>query len=119
MTTYIQHLSEPWFSLIKLNIKKVEGRLNKGTFAKMKIGDYIIFENSDFDLKRTVKVKIKNIIEYESFKQYLEKEKLERCLPGISNINDGIKIYRKYYSKSQEIEFKILAIKIKQKKINN
>ena len=32
-------LSEPWFSLIKLKIKKVEGRLNKGDFANMNIAD--------------------------------------------------------------------------------
>ena len=30
MTTYTKHVSEPWFSLIKLGIKKCEGRLNKG-----------------------------------------------------------------------------------------
>ena len=35
-----KHLSEPWFSSIKLGIKQCEGRLNKG--------DYIQFENNDF-----------------------------------------------------------------------
>ena len=33
---YRKHLSEPWFSLIKLGIKTVEGRLNKGVFSKIK-----------------------------------------------------------------------------------
>jgi ASC-1-like (ASCH) protein len=44
MTTYTKHLSEPWFSLIKIGSKKCEGRLNKGDFSKMKKGDYILFE---------------------------------------------------------------------------
>jgi hypothetical protein len=43
MSIYEKNLSEPWFSLIKLKIKTVEGRLNKGDFANMNIGDFILF----------------------------------------------------------------------------
>jgi ASC-1-like (ASCH) protein len=32
---YTKNLSEPWFSLIKLGIKKCEGRLKKGDFAEI------------------------------------------------------------------------------------
>jgi ASC-1-like (ASCH) protein len=47
MSIYEKNLSEPWFSLIKLRIKKVEGRLNKGDFANMNIGDFILFTNNE------------------------------------------------------------------------
>jgi ASC-1-like (ASCH) protein len=43
MNTYTKHLSEPWFSLIKIGAKTCEGRLNKGEFSIMKKGDKIIF----------------------------------------------------------------------------
>ena len=43
MSIYEKNLSEPWFSLIKLRIKKVEGRLNKGTFAELQKGEIIKF----------------------------------------------------------------------------
>ena len=33
---YEKNLSEPWFSLIKLGLKTVEGRLNKGDFKELK-----------------------------------------------------------------------------------
>lgn len=46
---YIEHVSEPWFSLILLGIKKVEGRLNKGRFGEMKEGDIIEWYNDDFN----------------------------------------------------------------------
>jgi ASC-1-like (ASCH) protein len=49
MTEYTKNLSEPWFSLIKIGLKTCEGRLNKGDFSLMKKGDYIIFENNDFE----------------------------------------------------------------------
>ena len=75
-------------------------------------GDIIIFENSDFQ-KRTIKVEIKKIKYYDTFKSYLEKEKLDKCLPGIDNIDDGVNIYYKYYPKKMEEEFKIIAIRMK------
>lgn len=38
---YTETISEPWFSLISLGLKTVEGRKNKGRFKEMKIGDII------------------------------------------------------------------------------
>ena len=51
MTIYYKNISEPWFSLIKLKIKSVEGRLNKGEFSKMKIGDIIEFSNEELGFR--------------------------------------------------------------------
>ena len=42
---YTKKVSEPWFSLMKLGLKKCEGRLNKGDFSRMKKGDTITFLN--------------------------------------------------------------------------
>lgn len=112
MTTYTKHLSEPWFSLIKLGIKKCEGRLNKGDFSEMKKGDFIIFENNDFGFLRSFRTKITSINNYESFENYLENEKLESCLPGIESMEEGISIYYKYYKKEDEEQYKIKAIRL-------
>ena len=51
MTEYTKHLTEPWFSLIKLGIKKCEGRLKEGDFAEIKKGDYFI----DLDRNKVIK----------------------------------------------------------------
>jgi len=83
MTKYTKNLSEPWFSLIKLGIKKCEGRLKKGDFNEIKKGDFneikkgdfneikkgdnIIFENNDFGFLRNFTVKITAIHNYKSF----------------------------------------------------
>jgi len=72
---YTKNLSEPWFSLIKLNLKRVEGRLNKG--------DHIIFENNDFGFLRKIKVLVTSTKNYDNFYEYLENETLEKCLLGI------------------------------------
>ena len=113
MSIYTKNLSEPWFSLIKVGLKKVEGRLNKSDFNKMNIGDIIIFENNNFNIKRTLKVKITKIKYYSSFTDYLTTEKLNRCLPGIDTIEDGLAVYYAFYSKKNEDKFGIISIKIK------
>jgi ASC-1-like (ASCH) protein len=112
---YRKHLSEPWFSLIKTGLKKCEGRLKKGDFAEMKKGDYIIFENSDVGFKREFRVKITSIHNYNSFGDYLSMETLEKCLPGVNTMEEGLSIYYKYYSKQDEEKYKIVAIRIKVK----
>ena len=107
MTVYKKHVSEPWFSLIQQGIKTVEGRINKGDFAKMTIGDTIIFTNTDVDWSVT----IKDIKIYNTFEEYLNSETLERCLPhtDIQTIEDGLKVYYQYYSTHEEREFGVKA----------
>lgn len=103
------NVNKIWFDFIKNGQKTVEGRLNKGKFSNMKIGDIIKFVNGD----ENVKVKIKNITHYKSFENYLIMEGLKRTLPGIKNLNDGLNVYYAYFTKQQEQEFNILAIDIK------
>jgi ASC-1-like (ASCH) protein len=107
---YCTDVSEPWFTLIKLGIKTVEGRLNKTDFYKIKIGDTIIFTNCDFEFERKIYVKIINIKDYENFDLYLQNEKLENCLPGLDTIEEGIKILYNYYTSFDEYKYKVRAI---------
>jgi ASC-1-like (ASCH) protein len=109
MSNFKKEVKEPWFSLIKLGYKQVEGRLNKGDFVNMNIGDFILFINNDLGFERNFIMEIKNISYYDNFQMYLENETLERCLPGIDNIEDGLKVYYTYYKKSDELEYKIKA----------
>lgn len=113
MAEYTKHISEPWFSLIKVGIKKCEGRLYKGDFTLMKKGDTIIFTNDDFSYMRSYSVEITSIHFYDTFKAYLLNETLDRCLPGIDTIEEGLIIYNKYYTKEDEKTYKIVAIHVR------
>ncbi len=109
---YVKNVSEPWFSLISLGHKSVEGRLNKGDFEKMKIGEIIKWTNNDFQSREILtKIVGKNV--YTNFKEYLETEGIENCLPTFKNIYDGVNVYYKYYKQSDEKEFGVVAIKLK------
>jgi ASC-1-like (ASCH) protein len=105
-------VDEPWFSLIKVGYKTVEGRLNKGNFAKMSIGDTICFENHEFGFMRQCMVKITNITHYTCFKDYLETETLKKCLPTITTLDAGLKVYYKYYSIADEQLFGVIALEL-------
>lgn len=109
--TYTKHLSEPWFSLIYLGIKSVEGRLNKGQFKGMKVNDEIKWINEDFN-NREVITRIVSKQKYPTFKDYLKGEGLEKCLPTISSIENGLSVYYKYYSKEDESTHGIIAIRL-------
>ena len=113
MTVFEKSLSEPWFSLIKLGLKTCEGRLNKSEFAKMVVGDIIVFENKDFQIPRTIKVQIVGITHYDTFQSYLESETLALCLPGMDTLTEGLGVYYKYFSMEDEIKYGIVAIKLK------
>ena len=113
MNTYTKHLSEPWFSLIKIGTKKCEGRLNKGDSSEMKKNDNIIFTNNDFDFPRSFHCKITSVRNYNSFEDFLNIETLEKCLPGIDTIDEGLSIYYKYYKKEDEDKYKIKAFRLR------
>ena len=106
--TIKKHLSEPWFSLVLLGLKTVEGRLNKGSFKGLNIGDKITFYNEDV-IYREINMKITKITNYNNFEAYLRKETLSKCLPGFTRIKEGLEVYYKYFSKEDEKNYKIKA----------
>ena len=40
---------------------------------------------------------------------YDKTEGINKCLPGIKSIDEGVKIYRQFYSKDDENQYKIIA----------
>lgn len=99
-----KHLSSPWFLLVKHGIKTVEGRIDKGEFHK---GEKIVFWNGNEVTERL----ISDVIKYKSFREMIEAEGLHRVLPGILTIEEGVKIYRKYYSEDDE-KMGVIAIRL-------
>ena len=106
---YTITVKQPWFDFIKCNEKTAEGRLNKGLFSKLKIGDEIIWLHQNLKYK----VRISYINKYKSFKDMLQEETIQQVLPNMSNIDDGVKVYRQFYSQSDEEKFGVVAIGMK------
>ncbi|MBF0981051.1 ASCH domain-containing protein [Candidatus Gracilibacteria bacterium] len=107
MNTIFFNVQEPYKSQILSGQKTVEGRLNKGKFGALKIGDYLQFEESG------EKLKVVNLTSYTSFQSMLENEGLKHVLPGVREVEQGVAVYRKFYSIEQEKEFGVIAIEMK------
>ncbi len=108
---YEETLSEPWFTLISLGLKTVEVRKNKGRFKEMAVGDIVQWSNDDFK-PRSVLTRITRKAEYSTFAEYLETEGLQKCLPGMPDLETGLSVYYKYFTKEDEKEFGVIAIEI-------
>ena len=110
---YRKHVSEPWFSLIRDGRKTVEGRLNKGDFAKMNVGDIVEWFTKGKD--STIKTRVMRTTPYDNFLEYLETEGVKKTLPVgyVKTPEEGVeRVYRKYFSEEPEAEHKVLAIEI-------
>ena len=107
--TFKYSINEIALSLIESGMKKVEGRLFKNTFTKIKKGDTIIFFNKD----RNIKVSVFNIKKYNSFSDMLINEGICRTTPLSDSLKNSLSIYRKYYSYEDELTYGVLAITIK------
>ena len=103
---YTVTVKEPWFSFIKQGEKKIEGRLNRGLFRKINKGDIVVWINRD----QKVKVRITDKKVYKSFREMIEKEGLDKVLPSIKTIDDGVNVYRQYFSEMDEMSNGVVAI---------
>jgi ASC-1-like (ASCH) protein len=111
MKTYRSHRTEPYFTFIKNGQKTIEGRVRKGKYRLIKSGDMItVYNKEETD---SVNVRVKRVSMYPSIKDLLESEGVERVLPDVDNIKQGIEIYRRFYTPEQESIFGMVAIEVK------
>ena len=107
MTELTLNIIEPYLSLVLNGQKTIEGRLNIDKYKDLKTGDILLIgpERRKFNVER--------IYKYNSFEDMLNKEGVNNVLPNITKINEAIEVYYSFYTKEQEKEFGVLAIKIK------
>jgi ASC-1-like (ASCH) protein len=110
-TTYHNHRVEPYFSYVKNGQKTIEGRLRKEWYRFLKPGDHIIVHRQD-DEDDTVEVVVKDVRPYSSIREMLEREPLKRLLPDVDTVEEGLTIYRKFYTEEQEREYGALAVEV-------
>ena len=105
-------VARPWYEAIKKGSKTIEGRLNKGKFATVTVGDVLIIGNSDNETHDKVVAVVIGIYKYPSFVEYLSKEGLKRTLPGVNTIEQGVAVYRQFYTAELERTHGIVALEI-------
>ena len=97
-------VQDPWFTAIAQKRKTIEGRLLKGKFAALRPGTVLVVDKPN-SKRRLVAVVTK-------VAKYLSSEGLNRTLPGVKTIRDGVDVYRRFYSEQDERNFGVVAIHI-------
>lgn len=102
---------------IRLGRKTIEGRLGKPKFLKITEGDVVriredIWEGGEIveSLTSDVSIKITQVLYFESFSEMLETLDYKAVLPAALNVEDGLKIYRQFYSAEDEKEYGVVAM---------
>jgi len=78
-----------YIAQIKSGRKTIEGRINSGMFKNLASGTVVEFHNNS----DSVKCKVVKKVVYSSFREMLEKEGVQKCLPECRSVDDGARIY--------------------------
>ena len=81
---------EPWLDDIKNGTKDVEGRLERGVFAQIRAGDFILWNSQCL-------VRVTFVDHYISILQMLIQEGLKHVLPGVDSLEKALAIYNVFY----------------------
>ena len=110
---HIMKLEHKWYEHIVNGRKTVEGRLYDEKRRKIGIGDCIVFKPVGCSKCNTLLYTVVlGLRRYNSFREMLEKEGIEHVLPDIHSLDEGVKVYRKYYSAEDEERYGVVAIEL-------
>nr|KJB23584.1 hypothetical protein B456_004G105900 [Gossypium raimondii] len=94
---------EPFFTQLKDGIKAVEGRCAVGDYNRIATGALILFN-------KCLVLEVQDVHYYASFFEMLEAESLAKVLPGVKTIDEGVQVYRKFYTEEKEKTNGVAAI---------
>ena len=103
------HCQDPWFSYIRQGSKTVEGRKKTHTYEKIRAGDQIHFTTG----KESFFADVVEVREYPTLEAYLDDVTLEKALPGIKTVEEGLNIYYQWSTKEQIAQYGFLGIFVK------
>ncbi|KAK7325084.1 hypothetical protein VNO77_29153 [Canavalia gladiata] len=97
------HVQEPFFSQLNDGLKTIEGRCASAKYDRIESGNLILFNKS-------VVFEVQGVRWYPTFYDMLEAEGLGKVLPGVESVEEGVKVYRRFYTEDKEQENGVLAI---------
>ena len=104
-------ITQRWFDKIVSGDKPIEGRKKSPKWEKIKVNQILNIKCDETGEIR--KFLVTHIVEYDNLKQYLICEGIDRCLPGVRTIEEGIEIYKQWSTEQELQKYKFLAIGLK------
>ena len=89
-TTHPLHVQNIWYDKIASRQKKWEGRLNDADVKDIRVGHVIEFVSEN---RQPLKLTATSILHFSDFEKILEGKGLQRLLPEVSSMEEGLDIY--------------------------
>ncbi|CAH8386180.1 unnamed protein product [Eruca vesicaria subsp. sativa] len=99
------HVQEPYFTQLKDGLKTTEGRCAVGDYMRIRSGDFILFN-------KCLLLEVQDVCYYTSFSEMLRVESLAKVLPGVETIEEGVQVYRNFYTEEKERINGVVAIRV-------
>jgi ASC-1-like (ASCH) protein len=102
-------VKQPWYSKLESGDKLYEGRLwtpSKKQLIKNYLGKPIVIINDD-DHNQSFDAVLDGYLLYPSFSQALNNH-LPQLLPPIQSVEEGITVYREFFSEESEKEYGVV-----------
>lgn len=109
---YFESLDDTWFDFIRNGEKIAEGRLDKSWVKNLNPYDMIEFtrvSNNAKDISK-INVIVTKVVRYKSFSDLFDDVGLDKVLPGKNTYDEGIAVYRQWYSEEKEKELGVVGI---------
>ncbi|KAK3012053.1 LOW QUALITY PROTEIN: hypothetical protein RJ639_012408 [Escallonia herrerae] len=114
------HVQEPFFTQLKDGQKTIEGRCALGDYTRTGSRSLILLNKClVLQVLLFYAVEVTSFISscetlrcpwYATFHEMLEAESLVNVLPGVGTIEEGMQVYRKFYSEDKEQSNGVLAV---------
>ncbi|XP_026443740.1 uncharacterized protein LOC113343847 isoform X1 [Papaver somniferum] len=88
-------VQEPFFTQLRVGRKTIEGRCAVGDYNRIGPGSLLLFN-------RCLILGVQDVRRHPSFAELLKTESLEKVLPGVDTIEEGVQIYRNFYTEEKE-----------------
>ena len=106
MTFHQHNLKSEWFNKIVDGTKTCEGRLYRGNFRRLIVGDIITWKSGG----REVNTRVVALRRYNNFFNMLINEGIIHTLPGKKNMREALNIYHNIYEEHDIKQYGVLAI---------
>ncbi|XP_028780090.1 uncharacterized protein LOC114736435 isoform X2 [Neltuma alba] len=97
------HVQEPYFTQLKDGLKTIEGRCATGNYKRIAAGALILFN-------KCLVLEVEDVHSYNSFSEMLVAEGLQNVLPGVKTTEEGVSVYRNFYTEEKERSNGVVAI---------
>lgn len=99
------HVQEPYLTQLESGRKSVEGRCAAGAYNLFGPGSVLLFN-------KCLLMEVRDVRKYPSFSEMLRAEGLSTVLPGVESIEEGVQIYRRFYTEEKELSNGVLGISV-------